>query len=184
MPAQIFYGLSEGCTTWKFPPSDIGPSLAKNFKMVTGLVVEHGPYLPRMRRQQACDGATVLLMVRPVPDQASFQPDPMRHHRDDGTCCAKGHWHTSTCRLHPGCKPGRGRVVSARQAPSLALLAVKSLSTAAERDGCYRFFRTARFGNLLSASLAAVVDGQLPGDLGDTPKAVDTGEHEGKHRLS
>ena len=66
----------------------------------------------------------------------------------------------------------------------MALLCIKCVKTEVERRGCYEFFRSARFGSVLSASMSALADGRLPGDWGDDPEAVDTGERDGKHLLS
>ena len=63
------------------------------------------------------------------------------------------------------------------QAPSLALL----LSATADFKGMVglellRYISDAPFTTLCAESLSGFVDGRLPGNLGDFPEAVDTGE--------
>jgi hypothetical protein len=60
----------------------------------------------------------------------------------------------------------------------MAMLVVKSATTPAALATCYQYFRNPRFEGMLAASMSAHVQGFLPGDLGDTPEAVDTGEGE------
>ena len=63
------------------------------------------------------------------------------------------------------------------QAPSLALMAIKCANTVAEVTAAYAVVGgDDRLGRLACGRVSVgFADGCLPGDLGDTPKALSTG---------
>ena len=62
------------------------------------------------------------------------------------------------------------------QAPSLALMAIKCANTVAEVTAAYAVVGgDDRLGRLACEGICRFADGCLPGDLGDTPKALSTG---------
>lgn len=64
------------------------------------------------------------------------------------------------------------------QAPSLAMLVFKTADYMPELVEFNALTKDERFGQLLIHSMRAWADGRF--NLGDTPEAVDTGEHTGR----
>lgn len=62
------------------------------------------------------------------------------------------------------------------QAPSLAMLFIKSATTAAEMRAGQKLLHGDVFGRLVCEGICRFADGHLPGNLGDTPEALCTGE--------
>ena len=63
------------------------------------------------------------------------------------------------------------------QVPSLLILAIKASKLPTDKSPVYQFIHDFKeIRALLAESLATFDAGRLPGDLGDTPAMVDTGE--------
>ena len=60
----------------------------------------------------------------------------------------------------------------------MAMMIIRSMGckTKAARRKLHEITSDATFMNLCAAALYTFADGRLPGDLGDTPEAVETGE--------
>lgn len=67
------------------------------------------------------------------------------------------------------------------QAPSMAMFIIRHGGPKPQAGlmELYNFTSGACFRQLCADSLAGFVDGRLPGDLGDLPESVDTGEGQG-----
>ena len=153
--AQIFYSLSERHAHRELMPSDIKHGgLPEIIAEALLLVVDHAAHLPRLHRQQASPGDTALLLVCLSLTQCfgGSQSPPGKRLASDKIC--------------------------ALQAPSMAMLffqTTRDLTELVGFDNHVWHVGGDRFGQLLIDFVCGFASGQLPGSLGDTPEAMDTG---------
>ena len=154
MTVQIFYSLSERHTHLEFSRSDLTCSEAVplRFKEAMFLVSKHAACLPRLHRQQVNQGDTASLVVSLFPASYDYVPSVL--------ACMSLSWQMQS---NPSFS-------YAWQVPSMAMMAIR----VTDRHEVIPFDSNI-LEKLLLESISGFVEGRLPGELGDTNEALDTG---------